>query len=605
MPMARKSAANSATSTSIQAASDTRIDRTGRDGTCSAPLRGPSLNDRERQFHLLVSAVTDYAIYMLDPNGVVVSWNRGAERIKGYAAEEIVGEHFATFHTFEDRLAGAPELSLRAALEHGHFEAVTQRVRKDGSLFWANVVIRPVYDEARQHIGFAKVTRDVSDHHEMEEQLRHLAHFDPLTKLPNRVSVQAKLDELARRGECVVVLMLDLDGFKDVNDALGHAAGDAILARAAERIRACIAQRGTVGRWGGDEFVVLLSEGDPRTAEAIAADLIEAFRPAFVWEEHQLHVGLSIGIAVRHAGITTEEVIANADLALYQAKAEGDNTYKVFEPRLRQELQSRKELERELREAAHRGEFELFYQPQVSLSDGQIIGAEALLRWRHPRRGLLSPNAFISTLEHSALAHMVGDWAVREACALAARVRSSCSPHFRVAVNLFAAQFRRDHLVPIVSEALRTNDLPPDAIELEITENIILRHEAEMLEPLRELRKLGVGIAFDDYGTGYASLSLLKGYPLSSLKIDQGFVRNIGANRQDKALAKAILYLAGSFGLDVVAEGIELGEQADVLRSIGCSKAQGYLFGRPMAADQLLALIAGEIAKRNERTPAQ
>lgn len=513
-------------------------------------------------------------------------------QFKGYTEDEIVGWNFAKFYTGADKMAGAPTNSLRIALEQGRFEAEAQRVRRNGDLFWAHVVIYPIYDDAERHIGFAKLTRDVTERHETEERLFRLAHFDSLTQLPNRNSIQEDLDQLMQQGVPVAVLMLDLDGFKDTNDTLGHAAGDAILASAADRIRACIAGRGEVGRWGGDEFVVLLQgENAQVAAKGIAAELIETFRPAFAWEEHEFHLGLTIGIAIASRDAGTEEVIANADLALYQAKAEGHNACSLFEPRLREALQSRKELESELREATTRGEFELFYQPQINLADGRIIGAEALLRWRHPRKGLLAPGSFILTLDQTAFAHVVGDWAIREACIFAARTRSTVAPDFRVAVNLFAAQFRKGKLIPVILDALKTNALPADALELEITENIVLRHDAARIAPLCTLHELGVGIAFDDYGTGHASLSLLKRYPLTTLKIDKGFVQSLCTSGEDEAVVRAILHLARSFDLDVVAEGVETEDQAALLRTLGCANAQGFLYGRPMPADELLASL--------------
>jgi diguanylate cyclase (GGDEF)-like protein/PAS domain S-box-containing protein len=590
--MVRASATTLAPTTERTRAYNPDTDRAAAKGRRKDLARLGSIDDRERQFHLLVGAVQNQAIYMLDANGFVVSWNAGAERIKGYTEDEIVGENFANFYTDADQFSGEPANSLRIALEHGRFEAEAQRVRKDGSLFWAHVVIFPIYDDNAHHIGFAKLTRDVTERHKTEERLFRLAHFDSLTQLPNRVSIQAGLDKLLDRGRPVAVLMLDLDGFKATNDTLGHSAGDAILASAAHRIRACIAERGEVGRWGGDEFVVLLPDDNSLpTAKRIAAELIESFRPVFAWEEHEFHLGLSIGICIASRNSLTDEILANADLALYQAKSEGPNTFSLYEPKLREALQSRRELERELRDAVTRGEFELFYQPQIDLANGNVVGAEALLRWRHPRRGLLSPSAFIPTLEHMAIAHMVGDWAVREATAFAARARARIAPDFRVAVNLFAAQFRKGQLVPVIRKALHDNALSARALELEITENIVLRRDAEMLKPLRELHELGVGIAFDDYGTGHASLSLLKRYPLTMLKIDKGFVRSLCTNREDEAVVRAILHLAKSFGLHVVAEGIETEEQSDILRSLECQYAQGFLYGRPMPADELLASL--------------
>lgn len=556
----------------------------------SQQVRGIStIEDRGRQFQLLVSGVRDYAIYMLDPDGVVVSWNDGAERIKGYTEAEIVGENFARFYTQEDQRAGAPAHSLQKAREECHFEAEAQRVRKDGSLFWANVIIDPIYNEAGQLIGFAKITRDISERRRDEERLRKLAMTDSLTELPNRATLTTRLDNLMAQGIPVAVLMLDLDGFKDTNDSFGHEAGDALLKAAGRRIQDCVGDCGIVARWGGDEFAaVLAGVADTEIAATVGRELIAAFEPPFDYEGHEVQLGLSIGIAFALNSAAREETLTNADLALYRAKAEGRNRLSFYEPKLREQRLARKKIESELRQATARGEFELFFQPQVALQDDKVVGAEALLRWRHPERGVLSPAAFITALGESANAHVVGDWVIREACMFAARVRAEGFPDFQVGVNVFGAQFRRGRFVSSTLEALRDNNLAPDAMIVEITEDIVLRHEAAMIQPLQMLRSLGVGIAFDDYGTGFASLSLLKRYPLTMLKVDKGFIRDLCWDNQDKSVTKAIIYLGHSFDLDVIAEGIESDEQAETLRALGCLKGQGYLYGRPMPAEQFM-----------------
>ena len=564
-----------------------------------------AIDDRARQFQLLVSGVRDYAIYMLDPDGVVVSWNPGAERIKGYSEAEIVGKNFAQFYTEEDRREGAPAVSLRTARETGRFEAETQRVRKDGSLFWANVLVERIDDGAGRLIGFAKITRDISERRRDEERLRKLAMHDSLTELPNRATLTARFGALIEQGTPVAVLMLDLDGFKDANDSFGHAAGDVLLRDAARRIETCLGGRGTVARWGGDEFAALLpGVVDPDAAGAAARELLGSFEPLFYWEGHEIQLGVSIGIAFAVAGTVQEEALSNADLALCRAKAEGRNKLGFFDPALREERLNRKKLESELWHAVERGEFELFYQPQVTMGDERVIGAEALLRWRHPDRGLLTPAAFIAVLGESASAHTVGDWVIAEACRFAARVRALGFDDFKIGVNVFGAQFRKSRFVTSTLDALRENDLSSDAIILEITEDIILRHEVATIQPLQLLHSLGVGIAFDDYGTGYASLSLLKRYPLTMLKIDKEFVRDLCWDSQDKSVTKAVVYLGDSFGLDVIAEGVETDEQAEVLRELGCPLGQGYLYGRPMPAERFLTWLEerGSAVPQRRRT---
>jgi diguanylate cyclase (GGDEF)-like protein/PAS domain S-box-containing protein len=559
-----------------------------------------ALRESERQFHLLVNGVTDYALYMLDQDGIVTSWNTGAQRIKGYTAEEIIGQHFSKFFTDADRSANIPMRCLQTARAEGRFEAEAWRVRKDGSLFWANVVLDPIHDETGTLVGFAKVTRDVGDRRRNQEHLYRLAHFDTLTELPNRLTLLQTLEEVVNSLLPVTVLMLDLDGLKDINDTLGHSVGDFVLKAAANRIRTCIGGSGTVGRLGGDEFAVVLpGVGDPAIASETSRQLIDAFRAAFVWEDQETHLGLSIGIAIAPGdGTSTEELLSNADLALCQAKAEEqsyssspESSFRLFRPCLRDAARARRTCEQELRRAISENALELFYQPQVRLQDRCVIGAEALLRWHHPDRGLLSPAEFLHVLERSTFAATVGDWVIRTACAHAAAARRLGLERFQVSVNLFGAQFRKHEIVETVRQSLNDNQLSPNAIVLEITERIILQNDEMMIRPLQQLRALGVGVAFDDYGTGYASLSLLKRFPLSQLKIDRLFVNNLCFDTKDAAVVNTIITLAEAFGLDVVAEGIENEKQELTLKELGCKNGQGYLYARPMPAEQVLIML--------------
>ena len=566
-----------------------------RDTTLDQTKRG--LIDNQRQFRLLVESVVDYAIYMLNPDGIISSWNPGAERIKGYSRDEVIGRSFERFFTEEDRVAGAPHRALETAKREGRAEAEGWRLRKDGSLFWASVVIDTIRDDQGRLLGFAKVTRDMTERRRHEEHLYRLAHYDPLTTLPNRLILSAALDDAVRSRRSVSVLMLDLDGFKEINDTLGHAAGDEVLKAAAQRIKDCVGDKGVVGRLGGDEFAIVVSGlADPIGAGALCEDLIEAFRTPIEWEDQESSLGLSIGIAMgpRH-GASAPELLASADLALYRAKAEGRHSYSMFQPSFRQAAVARRTCDQELQQAVADGELELYYQPLVRLADRKIVGAEALLRWRHPRHGLLAPGAFLHVLDAGSLAATVGDWVIRTACTCAASMRRLGLADFAVNVNLFGAQFRKGDLVTCVREALRNSELPADALELEITENVILRHDEQMVAPLRELRALGVGIAFDDYGTGYASLSLLKRFPLSGLKIDQSFIRNVAVSEEDAAVVKAILYLARSFDLSVIAEGIETEQQASLLQDLGCQFGQGFLYAKPLPATQMLKFLSAQL----------
>lgn len=555
-----------------------------------------SLAQSEERFRLLVNSITDYAIYMLDRDGNVTSWNTGAERLNGYRAEEVIGRNVDRFYALDDRRAGVPARSLQIAVEEGRYEKEGWQVRKDGSRFWADILIKPVCDTAGDIVGFAKVTRDITERHEHRCQLEHLALYDPLTGLPNRVLLRTKIEEACARGENVTVLLLDLDGFKDVNDTLGHEAGDLLLSAAAARISAVIDPPATVGRMGGDEFAVVLPAlMDAMHIAGLCQRLLDAFHAPFAIDGDDIYLGVSIGVSSSleaSSEPTPGAILSDADIALYAAKEERRGGYCFFQPRMRQAILYRRACESDLRNAIAEGRFELFYQPQVRLSDRSIFGAEALLRWHHPERGILAPGAFLSVLERSSLAGAVGRWVIHTACQHAAKVRASGCPDYRVAVNLFATQFRTSDLLEVVKDALAAAALPAEALELEITENILLRQDAGIMNLLEQLRGLGVGIAFDDYGTGYASLSVLKKYPLTTLKIDQSFVCELSVSASDVAVVGAVLYLGRSFGLKVVAEGIETAQQEEYLINLGCKSGQGYLYDRPMPSDVLIRKLS-------------
>ncbi|HUU67444.1 MAG TPA: EAL domain-containing protein [Methyloceanibacter sp.] len=556
-------------------------------------------------FQMLVENITDYAIYMLDPQGIVTNWNLGAQRFKGYTPAEIVGQSFRRFFTEDDRQNGLPEHILATAAGEDRYESEGWRVRKDGARFWAHVVVDTIRDESGHLVGFAKITRDISEQRLHQDRLHTLAHYDSLTGLPNRGTLRDSLTACIAAAIPVTVLMLDLDGFKEVNDTLGHAAGDNVLRAAGERIKTCVADEGMVGRLGGDEFAVIVPDlADPILAGALCERLIRDFRLPVVWDGQESFLGLSIGIAIAPShGEEAEELLANADLALYEAKADLRKSYRVFQPSLRQAAIARRHCDQELRHAVATGQLELHYQPQVRLGDYCVIGVEALLRWRHPQHGLLAPGAFLNVLERGALAPIVGDWAIQEAAAQARKIHDLGPESFRVSVNFFGAQLRRGQLKAAVVRALEENALPPEALELEITENIFIQQGDAMIAPLRELRDLGIGIAFDDYGTGFASLSLLKRFPLNRLKIDQSFIHNLCGDEEDAAVVRAIAYLAESFGLEVTAQGVEKEEQRKRLRELGYESAQGYLFGRPIPSHEMMGLIHGEPHKGLARWP--
>jgi diguanylate cyclase (GGDEF)-like protein len=433
--------------------------------------------------------------------------------------------------------------------------------------------------------------RYVAERNENERRLLKLTQQDGLTGLLNRNVLQARLAQMVEAGQPAALLMIDLDGFKYVNDTLGHSAGDTVLREIAGRIRDLEGLNGMTARLGGDEFALLLAGWQiPEAAMSMADMLIaEVCRPVDL-EGKQINIGASIGIAMHpRDGLDAERIFANADLALYLAKTEGRHCARHYHPDLRMRAMGKVLRDSELQQALQHGEFEMFYQPQLRLSDGALTGAEALLRWRHAEHGVLRPGEFLAALEGGLLSAKVGAWVIETACRQAAIWRMNGQPDFRIAVNIFGAQFRSGDFVQWVVQACDKAGLPAEALEIEITENVMLRHEDDLIGPLKELRALGVGVVFDDYGTGFASLSMLTRFPVSRLKIDRSFTKEINGGGAETAVIRAMLGLARMLNLSVTAEGVETQAQADALVREGCPEAQGYFFGVPMPADEFSA----------------
>lgn len=536
-----------------------------------------------------IAAASSESIVCVDQHGRITFWNGAAEALFGFSADRIlglpVGELISGLapagRDGDAKTAYADRLHACVARNR---EMVARR--SNGSVLPVEIALSAWIENGCDHLAI--IVRDVSERRAHEVQLCRSAHLDPLTELPNRTVLGNHVAAVLEGGRSVAVLMLDLDHFKDVNDTLGHAAGDTVLKLAAERLLSCLRFSDMAARLGGDEFAIVLPDVRDQQAAATVADrIIQAIAVPFHVDDHAIDLGVSIGIAMCPAhGRDADELLANADMALYEAKADGRSCHHVYRPALKEAAHRRRTCAEELRRAVEAGEFVLFYQPQVSLAHGGLIGAEALIRWQHPKNGLVSPGAFLPALESSRYAAEVGDWVLRTACAQAASWRDQGASSLKVGVNLFAAQFRRGDLAQKVRTALEQTGLPASCLELEITENIILRNDAALVDPLRELHGAGVSIAFDDYGTGYASFSLLKGFPLTRLKIDQIFVREMCRSAQDAAIVRTVLYLGRSFGLDVIAEGIETEEQGAFLQAEGCREAQGYLYGRPVPAQE-------------------
>ncbi len=437
-----------------------------------------------------------------------------------------------------------------------------------------------------------------------EETLRDLSHHDSLTKLPNRILFQLRLvealDNAQRVNRMVAVHFLDLDHFKDINDTLGHPAGDSLLQIVAERLKVCIRRSDTVARLGGDEFAIIQTNlVYTNGIMVLAKRLIDTMAKPFEIEGERVFTGTSIGITVfPHDDKDADKLLKNADLALYRAKQEGRNKFQLYDPEMNAEIQARKALEQDIREALDNAQFFLCYQPQLELSSGRISGAEALVRWRHPERGMVSPAEFIPVAEQTGLILQLTEGVLLEACTQIRAWQDAGLPPIRVSVNLSPADFKRKDLISMIKEILGETGLSAEWLELEITEGMVMSGVEAVIATLHELAEIGIELAIDDFGTGFSSMSYLKQFPVHRLKIDQTFVRDIIANKEDASITKAIIMLGHSFGLRVVAEGVEDEAQLEFLGHHGCDEAQGYCISRPLSASAFAEFVGTHHADR-------
>jgi diguanylate cyclase (GGDEF)-like protein len=440
--------------------------------------------------------------------------------------------------------------------------------------------------------GWVTTHEDITRQKEAEARIEHMAHHDALTGLPNRVLFHAQLEHALRwqdRGGRVAVLFMDLDNFKSINDTLGHQVGDALLQTVATRLEECVRSTDLVARLGGDEFVIVQTElEDPTDAANLATRVREAILDSCEIANHNIVVDASIGIAISpDDGARPDELIKNADLALFGAKASGRGTYRFFEQAMDQRMLERHELELELRKALINGEFEVHFQPLVNLTTDRIGCCEALLRWNHPERGYIPPDDFIHLAEETGLITRIGDWVIRTACQEAATW-----PHdVMLAINISPVQFRSQHLIDVVLHSLASSGLSPQRLELEITEAILLENTEATLATLEQFHRLGVRIAMDDFGTGYSSLSYLQKFPFDKIKIDGSFIQGLSDSEESAAIVRAVAGLARSFHMTTTAEGVETDEQLRIVRELGCTEMQGHQFSKACTPQDLSKLL--------------
>jgi diguanylate cyclase (GGDEF)-like protein/PAS domain S-box-containing protein len=573
-------------------------DGTGRPPTMVGTAQDVTDRNRAQQdMHRLASIVqsSSDAIYSVAPDWTVTSWNAGAEQLLGRPATEMLGRPITSVWPAEQLEVDRPMFE-RAFDGEVIIDFETVRLHRDGTPVAVALTWSPIKDDGGRVIGVSVIARDITQRKQLHEQLIHQALHDPLTSLANRVLFGDRLQHALARGRrpgaTVAVLFIDLDGFKDINDSLGHDAGDDLLRIVRTRLQGHARAGDTVARLGGDEFGVLLEDTTAAQALRLAEVLLEGLAAPIVLRARDLTPTASIGIAIA-AGEDADTLLRNADTAMYAAKRQGKGRYAIFEPAMHATVVERLDLAADLGRAIQERQLLLCYQPEIHLRSGRIVGLEALVRWRHPTRGEVPPGEFIPIAEDSGLIVPIGRWVLQEACrqAKAWQERWPATPPLTIAVNLSARQLQHPGIVDEVRAALVATDLDPHSLVLEITEIAVMEELDAAIPILAQLRKLGLRLALDDFGTGYSSLSYLQRLPVDILKLDRAFVSGVAGSTEESALARAIVKLGQTLGLETVAEGVETAEQLAALRELGCQLGQGYYFARPLGPAAVDALL--------------
>ena len=556
--------------------------------------RTAELEKARQQFETMFQS-SPLAIYARDMDNKVTSWNLAAERMFGWKASEIIGHPIQTVPP--GHMAEADELRRRALGGEQVAQVEVVRQRRDGTPIDVSLTFALLRDASGEVYGYQTVVAEITERKAAEQRIEFLAYHDPLTSLPNRLLMQDRFNQAAAHADRTLnrmaMVYLDLDNFKNINDSLGHAAGDRLLKEVASRLSACVRETDTICRQGGDEFLILLCDlPDTDVIPPILTKLQQRLQEPFYADGNELSSSASIGVTLfPQDGADFESLLQKADTAMYRAKEAGRNTFRFFDESMNVEAVERLVMQNGLRRAIERKEFVLHYQPQMDLITGTIFGAEALIRWNHPDMGMVSPARFIPVAEESGLIVQIGEWVMGEACRQAVAWQRAGLPPLSIAVNLSAVQFKRGDVTQVVSQALQETGLNPGLLELELTESILMQHVEGVLSTLQSLKRLGVTLSIDDFGTGYSSLSYLKRFDIDKLKIDQSFVRDLASDPDDAAIVRAIIQMAHSLSLKTIAEGVETASALQMLNDFQCDEAQGFHFSQPMPADEFARYV--------------
>lgn len=560
--------------------------------------------DREQQQRVAAikleqaATVFEYSkegIMVTDASNKIISVNRSFVEITGYAADEVVGQNPKILSSGLQPPEFYERMWVQIA-ETGSWQGEVWDRRKSGEVYPEALTVIQVKNGDGVVINHLAIFSDISERKIAQERIQQLAHYDVLTGLPNRVLFSDRLEQAIiaaqRNHSKIALLFLDIDRFKQINDTLGHGVGDRLLQTVGQRLLSCVREQDTVSRQGGDEFILVLSDAGCAGAEVVAQKVLQSILQPYSIEEHDLRITASIGIAVYpdHAK-DSESLIRYADVAMYQAKENGRNCYSTFHPAMNESSYERLKLETALRGALERDELRVYYQAQVDLQDGRIVGCEALVRWLHPELGMIYPDRFIPLAEETGLIISINHWVLEQAIKQCRAWRDAGFNALTMSVNLSALQFRQHNLLLQVKDLLDKYELPPRFLDLELTEGILMQGVERTLVTLHELSAMGVILSLDDFGTGYSSLSYLKRFPIQQLKIDQSFVRDVINDASDATMVRTIILMAHSLKLDVIAEGVETQEQAAFLMQCGCERAQGYHFRRPVTAEEFELLL--------------